>query len=90
METGWFVGQMRGGETGGVKQKAQDAIAAIRNAKELLGEGPRFKDVDSVAFNAGDARQQSITPAAPRSTAPIIHLQLTRSGLRPFGSCQKH
>ena len=60
---------MRGGETGGVKQKAQDAIAAIRNAKELLGEGPRFRDVDSVAFNAGDTRQQSIIVAAPRSPA---------------------
>ena len=54
-----YAGQMRGGETGGFKERAQDAIVAIRNAKELLGEGPRFKDVDSVAINAGDAHQQS-------------------------------
>jgi hypothetical protein len=47
-----------------VKGNAQEAIAAIRNARELLGEGPRFKDVDGTAINAGTASFAS-TPAPP-------------------------
>lgn len=44
---------MRGGKDGGVQKQAQDAIATIRNARERLGEGPKFKNVDATAINAG-------------------------------------
>ena len=64
---------MRGGETGGVKERAQDAIAAIRDARELLGEGPKFKDVDSTAINAGDAHLQNAIPATPISLYGMLH-----------------
>ena len=74
------AGPMRGGETGGVKERAQDAIAAIRDARELLGEGPRFKDVDSTAINAGDAHQERAMPSAPEKTSCVVHLRVTYSG----------
>lgn len=37
-----------------MKKEADEAIAAMRNAREMLGEGPRFKDVDACAINAGE------------------------------------
>ena len=48
---------MRGGEIGGIKKEADEAIAKIRNAREILGVGPRFKEVDATAINAGNAPQ---------------------------------
>ena len=73
------TGPIRGGGAG-VKGNAQEAIAAIRNARELLGEGPRFKEVDGTAINAGTASIAS-TPAHPvasPSTTMISVAQLDR------------
>ena len=58
-----ITGPIRGGGAG-VKGDAEEAIAAIRNVRELLGEGPRFKDVDGTAINAGTASIPS-SPAPP-------------------------
>ena len=47
------AGQIRGGGGGKAGQEAEKAIEAIRDAKKLLGKGPRFREVDASAINAG-------------------------------------
>ena len=75
---------MRGGEIGGIKKEADTAIAAIRNAREMLGEGPRFKDVDATAINAGDAPQSMKS----HILQPSVHSNLQASDLwQPFSPC---
>ncbi len=83
-----ITGQIRGGG-GGIKGNAQEAIAAIRNARVRLGEGPRFKDVDGIAINKGTASVPSrpACPAAlhekhkhcccPAEQAILLHRQTT-------------
>ncbi|CAK0784857.1 hypothetical protein CVIRNUC_008062 [Coccomyxa viridis] len=45
-------GKIRGGG-GKAGEEAEKAIEAIRDAKKLLGEGPRFREVDASAINSG-------------------------------------
>ena len=55
----FFAGQIRGGG-GKAGEEAEKAIEAIRDAKKLLGEGPRFREVDATAINAGNAPSECV------------------------------
>ena len=70
-------GQIRGGG-GKAGEEAEKAIEAIRDAKKLLGEGPRFKEVDASAINAGDASSRCVPQMHSlhwcRSRKPVVSL----------------
>ena len=54
-----LAGKIRGGG-GKAGEEAEKAIEAIRDAKKLLGEGPRFREVDASAINSGNTSSRCV------------------------------
>ena len=89
----FFAGQIRGGG-GKAGEEAEKAIEAIRDAKNLLGEGPRFSEVDASAINAGKKHSRHVhihhqcgprQPVVSLATPLVASLQDSREPAREPG-----
>jgi hypothetical protein len=67
----WYAGQLRGSQKGRDDAKSSEALAAIRSARDMLGEGKLLAGVSGKAINSGRASHLlRLSPGLQGSHAP--------------------